>query len=98
MRNARRALWLALALAACSGPAVSQTTPSPTPAPTASATPAPPAGWSTTTRASDGFSIALPPTWRAIALDPQTFASAYKTLADQNPSFAAALSPEQAQG
>jgi hypothetical protein len=97
-----RNLLLVVALCACAGPAASPSTPTPTAAATLSPTPSPnaalPAGWTTTIRASDGFSIALPPTWRAIELDSQTFAAAYKALADQNPNFAAALSPDQAQG
>jgi hypothetical protein len=101
-----RNLLLAVALCACAGPAASPSTPTPTAAPTFSPTPSPtvspnaalPAGWTTTTRASDGFSIALPPSWRTIELDSQAFAAVYKALADQNPDFAAALSPDQAAG
>src|SRR5438270_12811594 len=94
----RPILLVALLLAAgCSSPSAS-VAPTPTPTPVPSPTKSPlPAGWSTVTRSADGFSIAIPPTWRAIDLDPQTMASAFKTMVEQNPSIGQAYSVEQMQ-
>ena len=94
----RPILILALLLVAgCSSPSAS-VAPTPTPTPVPSPTKSPlPAGWSTVTRSADGFSIAIPPTWRAIDLDPQTMASAFKTMVEQNPSIGQAYSVDQMQ-
>jgi hypothetical protein len=98
----RPILILALLLAAgCSSPTASASptpTPTPTPTPSPSPTKSPlPAGWSTVTRAADGFTISIPPTWRAIDMDPQTMTAAFKTMVEQNPSLAQTYSVEQMQ-
>ena len=49
------------------------------------------------TRANDGFSISIPPTWRAIDMDPQTMKAAFNTMVEQNPSLAESYSVEQMQ-
>jgi hypothetical protein len=49
------------------------------------------------TRTSDGFSISIPPSWRAIDMDPQTMKAAFKTMVDQNPALAQSYSVEQMQ-
>src|SRR5882672_9759562 len=85
----RSILIVALLLAGCSAPTASAS-PSPTKSPL-------PAGWSTVTRASDGFSISIPPTWRAIDMDPQTMNAAFKTMVEQNPALAQSYSVEQMQ-
>jgi len=97
----RSILILALVAAAgCSAPTASAPSPTPTPTPTPSPSPTKsplPAGWSTVTRVSDGFSISIPPTWRAIDMDPQTLSAAFKTMVDQNPALAQSYSVEQMQ-
>jgi hypothetical protein len=49
------------------------------------------------TKTADGFSISIPPSWRAIDMDPQTMNSAFKTMVEQNPSLAQSYSVEQMQ-
>jgi len=41
--------------------------------------------------------MGIPPTWRAIDMDPQTMNAAFKTMVDQNPTFGQAYSLEQLQ-
>src|SRR5437588_11082570 len=84
----RPILILALLLAAgCSSPSATVApTPTPTPVPAPTKSPLP-AGWSTVTRSADGFSIAIPPTRRAIRLDALTMASAVMLTVDQTPRF-----------
>lgn len=81
---------------ACSSPppgARSSPSPSPSPSPTPSPTVAPlPAGW--TQFAKSGFSLGLPPTWRAIELDAQTISGGMRSLREANPTFAEAYTEE----
>jgi len=48
-------------------------------------------------RTADGFSISIPPTWRAIDLDPQTMNAAFKSMVEQNPALTQSYSLEQLQ-
>jgi hypothetical protein len=65
---------------------------------TPAATPAPavaiPSGWQPFHRAGDGFSIAIPPTWTGLDLDPQTANSVLRSMTAQNPQFSSILNEQ----
>ena len=83
---------LTLVVVACSSPLPSaQSSPSPSPSPSPTVAPLP-TGW--TQVAKSGFSLGLPPTWRAIELDAQTISSGMRALREANPTFAEAYTEE----
>ena len=96
-----------IVLSGCRGPAPTATpvpaTPTPrptrvpptaTPRPTSTApvaTPTLEAGWVLYEKPADGFAIALPPTWRQIDMDPQTWQASLDAIKAQNPDLAPLL-------
>ncbi|HEV8228630.1 MAG TPA: hypothetical protein VGQ86_01635 [Candidatus Limnocylindria bacterium] len=89
----RRLAFVICALAISCGQASVSNGPTPTAstAPSPSASPSPtavplPSGWTAVTKTE--FSVGLPPTWRAIELDPQTVSASFRALRDTNPTFA----------
>jgi hypothetical protein len=95
----------ALVVSSCGGAqqqAVVPTTSAPTPSPTASPSP-PPAtpsavasrtldnGWTRLDVTSEGFTIDVPPKWRALVLDAETLDASIKSMTAQNPDLATVL-------
>jgi hypothetical protein len=98
--SSRLVLVLALLLAAGCSPQSATASPTPTPTPTPSPSPTTslvPSGWTTLARPADAFSISIPPTWRAIDMDPQTMSAAFQTMVEQNPIIGQSYSLEQIQ-
>jgi hypothetical protein len=87
---------LLLFVAGCGG---ANNTPTPVPpTPTAPTTPAPAMsaptlepGWTRYEKAEEGFSIALPPRWEQIDMDPQTLEASLDAVSEQNPELATVL-------
>lgn len=89
--------------AVVAAPTASPTTPSPTLFVTTSAPTSTPAavasqtlanGWTRMDVASEGFSIDVPPRWRAIVLDAQTIDATSKVMTSQNPELASVLNAD----
>lgn len=85
-------LWLAFFVAGCSVSSIPPTVPPPTPTPVPpTETPLPEAGWTVYQMPEAGFTIALPPTWRRIDMDSQTFESILQIVSEQSPEMATLL-------